>query len=348
MPPALTLRVGDVVQVRSQAEILATLDENGELESLPFMPEMVKHCGRVLTVQKIANKTCDTINRTGMLRMENAVHLAGVRCDGAAHGGCQAGCLIHWKTAWLRKVDGAVAEAPDPALPSASEEPRLLPLLTVASRRPPAEDGTEQFRCQITELLRAAPNQLPMKRATQYVEDVRSGNAGVRAVAKSILVALFNRAQGLSKRILPARLLFNDGRQWGNLRGTADQTPIVQIGLLPGDLVRIRSKREVAATLNADLLNRGMGFDAEMARFCGRTAKVERRVEQIIDERTGRMIKMRNPCLVLENVVCEGAFNANCPRAITPYWREAWLEKVGSADAAVDKAAEAAPIRAAE
>jgi hypothetical protein len=344
MPPAPTLRVGDVVQVRSQAEILATLDDNGELESLPFMPEMVKHSGRLLTVQKIANKTCDTINRTGILRMENAVHLSGVRCDGAGHGGCQAACLIYWKTAWLRKVDGAVAEAPDAAPPGASEEPRLLPLLTVASRRPPAEDGTEQFRCQTTELLRAAPKQLPLKEVTQFVEDVRTGNAGVRAVVKSILVGLFNRAQGLSKKVLPARLLFNDGRQWGNLRGTADQTPSVHIGLLPGDLVRIRSKREVAATLNADLLNRGMGFDAEMARFCGRTARVERRVEQILDERTGRMIKMRNPCIVLENVVCEGAFNVNCPRAITPYWREVWLEKVGSEDAA----AETGPIRAAE
>jgi hypothetical protein len=46
-----------------------------------------------------------------------------------------------------------------------------------------------------------------------------------------------------------------------------------------------------------------------MARFCGRTAKVARRVDQIIDERTGRMIRMRNPCIVLEDVVCEGAFN---------------------------------------
>jgi hypothetical protein len=40
------------------------------------------------------------------------------------------------------------------------------------------------------------------------------------------------------------------------------------------------------------------------------------------------MIRMRNPCLVLENVVCEGAYNANCPRAITPYWREVWLDKL--------------------
>jgi hypothetical protein len=37
----LDLKVGDVVEVRSAAEILATLDENGALDSMPFMPEML-------------------------------------------------------------------------------------------------------------------------------------------------------------------------------------------------------------------------------------------------------------------------------------------------------------------
>ena len=55
------LRVGDVVEVRSAAEILATLDERGELDGLPFMPEMLRFCGRRLTVHKVAHKLCDTI-----------------------------------------------------------------------------------------------------------------------------------------------------------------------------------------------------------------------------------------------------------------------------------------------
>jgi hypothetical protein len=37
---------------------------------------------------------------------------------------------------------------------------------------------------------------------------------------------------------------------------------------------------------------------------------------------------MRNPCIVLEDVVCEGAYNANCPRSIYSFWREIWLERV--------------------
>ena len=64
----LDLRVGDIVEVRSQSEILATLDENGELDSLPFMPEMLRYCGQRLPVYKVAHKTCDTLTRSARLR----------------------------------------------------------------------------------------------------------------------------------------------------------------------------------------------------------------------------------------------------------------------------------------
>jgi hypothetical protein len=37
---------------------------------------------------------------------------------------------------------------------------------------------------------------------------------------------------------------------------------------------------------------------------------------------------MRQPCVVLEGILCEGAYTVNCPRAITPYWREIWLDRV--------------------
>jgi hypothetical protein len=329
-PP--TLRAGDVVEVRSAAEIRATLDENGAYESLPFMPEMLRFCGQRLTVYKVAHKVCDTQTRSGMRRMENAVHLTGARCDGAAHSGCQAACLIHWKTAWLRKVEPGEAAGPPVASPASPvPEPaaeQLLPLLTISSRRPPAEDGTEVFRCQATELLRAAPETLPLRDLTQFVRDVRTGNEGVGWTIRTVFVAFYNRAQGASVRFLPPRLRLRGGRHWGFVRGTATKTPTAHTELQPGDVVRVRSKDEIASTLNAELLNRGLGFDAEMGRFCGHVGRVERRINRIIDERTGRMLEMRNPCIVLENVVCEGAYNLNCPRAITPYWREIWLEKV--------------------
>ncbi|MGW0059009.1 hypothetical protein ACWDTT_03650, partial [Streptosporangium sandarakinum] len=294
---ALDLRAGDLVEVRGEAEILATLDERGELEGLPFMPEMLAYCGRRLTVHKVAHKVCDTIGRSGMRRMERAVHLTDARCDGGAHGGCQTACLMYWKEAWLKRVepggppergtpadpaaappgaavperrDGTFAALGSAAPPGPAPGRRLLPLIEAATRKEPGPDGEERFSCQGTEMLRAAPSCLPLKDVRQYVMDVRTGNAGPLFVLRALLIGLFNRVQDRSRR-LPGWLRFRDGMRWGFVAGRlTGPTPGGALGLRPGELVRIKSKAEILGTLNQDRLNRGMGFDEEMSRYCGR------------------------------------------------------------------------------
>jgi hypothetical protein len=330
MPVPRSLRVGDWVEVRSEAEILATLDDRGELDELPCMPEMLAYRGRRLRVAKVAHKVCDNIARTGLHRMERAVHLTDARCDGSGHGGCQNACLLFWKEAWLRRVEPA--EPADPVEPSGSPPAgrALLPLVAVAATREPAVDGAVRYSCQATEMRRAAPGALPVRDLDQYVQDVRSGNVGVLAALRGFLIVLFNRLQAWSTRTLPESLWFRGGARWGFLHGRVltGRTPPGELGLRPGELVRIRSKQAIEATLNADLQNRGMGFDPEMSRFCGRVARVRRRVDRVIDEKTGRMLTMKYPCIVLEGIVCEGAFSGNCPRAFVAFWREIWLERV--------------------
>jgi hypothetical protein len=330
----LYLRAGELIEVRSQEAILATLDDNGELDLLPFMPEMLQYCGQRFTVYKVANKLCDTMSATGMRRMRDAVHLAGVRCDGQAHGGCQTACLIYWKEAWLQRAgpvsDGQAAGAPGPAAPRLTVED-----LYTRSRRSGASNGEELFSCQATELLRAAPELLPFRNLGQYRRDIRSGNVGIPAVLRAFLVGLFNRLQDASTRLLPRRLWFREGLRWGFVKGTLTKTPTGSTGLQPGELVRIKSKAEIMATLTKDLRNRGLGFEEEMARHCGREARVLRRVDRCIEEGTGRLLHMKNPCIVLENTVCEGAYHANCPRSIYAFWREIWLERVEEPSARV-------------
>jgi hypothetical protein len=324
-PAILGLKVGDLVEVRSAEEILATLDERGELENLPFMPEMLAFCGQRLTVHKVAHKLCDTISRSGMRRMTNAVHLTNSRCDGSAHGGCQTACSLYWKEQWLRRVD------PDsPHTPSAqSEGRRMLPILEINSRKAPEPDGEVRYSCQATELLRAAPTCLPFRDLGQYVEDVKSGNAGVLSVLRAFGVGLFNRLQHVSKKVLPERLWFRDGLPWLFLKGgLVGRTPTGKLDLQPGELVRIKPKEEILATLDENRLNRGLGFDEEMSRFCGRIAVVQSRVERCIDEKNGRMLTMKSPCITLENNVCEGVYTVSCPREFVPFWREIWLERV--------------------
>src|SRR6266446_1830755 len=108
------LRAGEWVQVRTKEEILATLDAKGQLDELPFMPEMLQYCGMTMRVGKRAHKTCDPALGIGGRKMASAVHLENNRCNGSAHDGCEAGCLIFWKEAWLRRLDSDPAPH-DPA-----------------------------------------------------------------------------------------------------------------------------------------------------------------------------------------------------------------------------------------
>jgi hypothetical protein len=73
-----------------------------------------------------------------------------------------------------------------------------------------------------------------------------------------------------------------------------------------------------------------MGFHPEMVPYCGKTFRVKQRLHRIINEKTGRLITLKNSCLVLDGVSCYGRYAQpiNCPRAMPPYWREIWLERV--------------------
>jgi hypothetical protein len=58
----LNLRVGELVEVRSESEILATLNEKGELEALPFTPKMRQFCGQRLRVpQRMSGRMPDLL-----------------------------------------------------------------------------------------------------------------------------------------------------------------------------------------------------------------------------------------------------------------------------------------------
>jgi hypothetical protein len=319
---AAGLRAGDLVEVRSAEEILATLDDRGELANLPFMPEMLKYCGQRLTVDKVAHKLCDTIGGNGIYKMDNAVHLTASRCDGTSHGGCQTACLLYWKEDWLKRIE--------PGSPASKPSGRIdLPLLQINTRKKPGPDGKERYSCQATELLRAAPTCLPARDLRQYVDDVRTGNVTALASLVAFFIAMFNRLQSASRQHLPPRLRFRDGLPWGFVKGrVVGRTPSGQLDLQPGEMVRIKSKEQIEATLNSDRLNRGMGFEEEMARYCGRTARVRTRVTQCLDERTGELLTMKSPCIILDDIVCAGAYSRSCPRQFVPFWREIWLERV--------------------
>lgn len=294
---ALALARGEEVQVLGLEEIRATLDERGALDGMPFMPEMERFAGRRARVWRRADRVCVEGAPT-MRRLRDTVFLEDLRCDGAAHGGCQRECLLMWKEAWLRRPTEGPRQAP-------------APRATNASSPPPAAAKGDGFFCQSTELL-AASEPLAAWRPGQYLRDLATGNLSVAELARAFAATLGYKAESLAARL--------------SRRARAPRTPSERLGLAPGDWVVVKNLSEIEATLDAKQSNRGLEFSPGMSAYCGRRMRVSRRLERIILEATGEMRDLRDTVL-LENAYCDGACSRGCPRASTLYWREIWLRR---------------------
>lgn len=329
--------INSLVEVRPASEILATLDDDGCLDGLPFMPEMLDSIGKQYRVHKIAHKTCDTVTQTGGRSMRDTVHLSASYCDGSGHGECDARCLVFWKTQWLRpaRAEPEKDDREDPQ--DRIDDLRQL----VVAKSVTGEASQPIYRCQAT-LLLDATKPLPWWSPAQYWRDWASGNTRGLTMLRVWFFHGLDKLMGLGvgyklwRRIYDALQPRFGGHGFPRIPGKlpkGSKTPVVDLGLQPGELVRIKSHEEILETLDYGKLNRGMRFDEEMVPYCGKTYRVARRVDQIVNERTGEMLKMKTPSFILDGVFCRSQFSncrLFCPRELPSYWREIWLERVES------------------
>jgi hypothetical protein len=314
-----SLRRGDLAEVRNPSEILETLDERGALDGLPFMPEMAALCGRRFTVERRAERVCDTVHYSGSRRPARTVLLGDLRCDGSAHAGCQAECRFLWKEAWLRKV----TPGSPPSAPIDERDRAALVERTARNvKRTVESDGQsqERWRCQATELPTASAH-LKLWDPRSYLREYATGN---------VTLGHFLRVMGRAVVAEPRRKLglISEVHLPGTRTGPDTDPPL---NLQPGDLVQVKTKAEIAATLSPQGRHRGLWFDREMMPFCGGTFRVRQRIQRFIDDRDGRMVELKSDCVTLEGVVCSGDLSLRrwfCPRAIYSFWRECWLRRV--------------------
>jgi len=330
-------KAGDLVEVRSAAEILATLDERGCLDNMPFMPEMLPLCGRQFRVYRSAHKICDsTYYKDGRI-LEDAVFLEDLRCDGSGHDGCQAKCSLFFKLAWLKPIAPMRRWGLPPPPPPRPE--RGAAWLAATTRRS-NDEGETIYRCQTTDYLDATRPFKPSNVAV-FIADLRSRNVGVGELARALLLLnvwhVVTRTRILWSfwfRLYGALHRFFYGTESPHVDGTIPKgspTPDVRVGVKEGEWVRVRPLSEIQPTLNVANRNRGLSFNPEMSPYCGGTYKVERRVTRIIDERKFTMLDMKNPCIMLEGVHCMARYHPEallCPKRVPQYFREAWLERV--------------------
>jgi len=329
------LRRGDWVEVKSAKEILATLNEEGSVDNLPFMPEMLQYCGSRFSVDVCASKVCDTIKKYHSRRIPNTVLLEDqARCDGSAHDGCQAECRLYWKESWLRRIDPA-AHATEYSKIEDIEFKALESRISLFARqtKDSGSPRVETYRCQATELYNASEG-LSVWDPRPYVREFTIGNVRfgrfLRITTRAVIETSIYKFRMIYNRITKGPSNWSVHLP-GNRKGPSRDE---RLNLQPGERVQVKTKEEIAATLDSEGKDRGLWFDKEMFPFCGGIYQVRQCVKRFIDDRTGRMIEFKkDDCVTLERVVCSGELSLHryfCPRAIYPFWRESWLRRVNT------------------
>jgi hypothetical protein len=249
----LELHCGDIVTVKTAAEIMHGLDINGTLDGLPFMPEMVDFCGKNYRVStRVVQVTIDALatplyreSYVREFKNNDVVMLEDLRCSGTEHGGCQRGCKIFWKQAWLKKIEDARAQ---PNL-IAEGKTQLLTLLKT-------ESGSGSYFCQSSEFQMATDQLSFMQRLKKCLCAINFGNCSPSEMMKRIAVWSWWKARKKLMGVYP--------------HGNCKPTPVAVLNLQPGELVEVKLKEEIFNTLDKNGMNRGLHFSADMIPFCGK------------------------------------------------------------------------------
>jgi hypothetical protein len=300
------LRRGDVVEVRPPEEILQTLEAEGALDHLPFMPEMLEFVGKRFRVTRRALTVC--YSGPGGFRgfhTNDFVTLDGIRCSGAAHDGCQKACIIFWRESWLKKADTST----DPPPTDRRGMAQLRNLLKVSI-------DPKTYYCQATELPKVTHMLSRWGRMARYLSGLRFGNFNVVEMARHFATFLFWWTR---------RKLFGV-----YARGSGTSTPTECLNLKPGEWVEVKPMKSIIKTLDERGHNRGLYFSPDMRLWCGQRLRVKGRLDKMIVDGTGQMRQLRNT-VYLEGSTCGcsyvGLGMAGCSRCEFTYWREIWLRR---------------------
>jgi hypothetical protein len=299
------LRPGDLVEVRPPDEILRTLDGDGAMDHVPFMPEMVALCGQRFRVARRVVKTCfsgvGSYAAMRRFRNDDVLVLEAPRCDGEAHDGCQKGCVLLWRETWLRRA--AVDDAPT-TIPAEARE-RLRARLKTRT-------GRDTYFCQASEILKATTHLSRRDQLRLSVAEIRAGNCGVLQMAARLATWFYWKVR---------RKLVGE-----YAAGPGTVKSLDPLKLLAGERVRVKPMDAIRQTMDATGHNRGLYFSPDLRLACGREYRVRDRLDRIIADGTGEMKRLRNT-VSLDGSVCACPYInvGGCSRAELIYWREDWL-----------------------
>lgn len=274
------MNVGNIVKVKLLEEIKSTLDDNNSLDKMPFMPEMVKFCGKKFRIKKLANFVYK--NKKGIRAINNAILLDNIYCDGSSHNGCVKSCSIFWRKEWLTHC---ADENYEHFNHNVSYNTNLVEFKTIIN---------DSYYCQSSQLQYFSKALNIFVKSKYLFKEFFAGN-------KPVILIIINVFYHLELKNLH---IINYSLCW-IIKGNKVTTPSESLNLEKGDLVEIRSKEEIIRTLDKTGKNRGMLFSQEMHSFCGQKFRVRSKLNRMITEDTGKMVEIKNTVL-LEGLTCNG------------------------------------------
>jgi hypothetical protein len=109
---------------------------------------------------------------------------------------------------------------------------------------------------------------------------------------------------------------------------TATNRPTHASKLRRGQMVEVRARREILATLDARGTLEGLPFQPEMLKFCGGTFRVFRRAEKVFLDHRYYVARLKHTVL-LDDLRCDGTAHGGCRMGCKLLWKEAWLKPAG-------------------
>lgn len=266
-----------------------------------------------MRIMRRVTRVCDDRDPGAYRTLSDTFIISGARCDGSGHDGCQAGCALLWRGAWL--------EPEKKLLHSRSSLPEGAPAAAITKGGATCSDQRvlDRYICQLTALGEAS-SPFGSFDPKSYFADLRSKNCSACELGRSLSIVLLNHA---------ARIAWK-GNFPSSPKGTNRETPNIDLRLNIGDRVKVKPLREIRATLDKTGCNRGLHFEYGMLKYLEKEFMVEGRVERLISPKTGRMILTRpeTPLIRLSGTICDGVAYNLCQRLEHFLWREIWLEKM--------------------
>lgn len=103
-----------------------------------------------------------------------------------------------------------------------------------------------------------------------------------------------------------------------------------QLDLRAGEFVEIRSREEILTTLDCRGERDSLPFMPEMEPWCGRQARVFRRVDTIFDWITASGLRRMSDTVILDGLRCDGCHHGGCQADCPFLWKESWLRRAST------------------